>query len=110
MKRKLDASVEASEPHDFAVRVQHRSSAVLPASIASRPASVTIANRPFGGTRRRGFEVIWVRPRTKLFSLLGLDRPNQIDALEQIPFWARRAIHSIRRNIRLPEHRYLANR
>src|SRR3954471_2579248 len=26
---KLDASVEASEPHDFAVRVQHRSSAVL---------------------------------------------------------------------------------
>ena len=26
---KLDASVEASGPHDFAVRVQHRSSAVL---------------------------------------------------------------------------------
>src|SRR3954449_4924404 len=26
---KLDAIVEASEPHDFAVRVQHRSSAVL---------------------------------------------------------------------------------
>jgi hypothetical protein len=51
MKRKLDASVEASEPHDFAVRIQHRSSAVLSASIASRPASVTIANRPFGGTR-----------------------------------------------------------
>jgi hypothetical protein len=45
----LDASVEASGPHDFAVRVQHRSSALLPASIASRPASVTTANRPFGG-------------------------------------------------------------
>src|SRR3982751_4997218 len=44
---KLDASVEASGPHDFAVRVQHRSSAVLTiASIASRPASVTIASAP----------------------------------------------------------------
>src|SRR4051795_9448736 len=42
---KLDASVEASGPHDFAVRVRHRSSAVLTiASIASRPASVTIAS------------------------------------------------------------------
>src|SRR3954453_10454001 len=45
---KLDASVEASEPHDFAVRVRHRSSAVLTiASIASRPASVTIASAPW---------------------------------------------------------------
>src|SRR3954465_13316553 len=45
---KLDASVEASGPHDFAVRVQHRSSAVLTiASIASRPASVTIASAPW---------------------------------------------------------------
>ena len=44
---KLDASVEASGPHDFAVRVQPRSSAVLTiASIASRPASVTIASAP----------------------------------------------------------------
>src|SRR3954449_5087026 len=44
---KLDASVEASGPHDFAVRVQHRSSAVLTiGSIASRPASVTIASAP----------------------------------------------------------------
>src|SRR3954469_19243996 len=45
---KLDASVEASGPHDFAVRVQHRSSAVLTiTSIASRPASVTIASAPW---------------------------------------------------------------
>jgi len=36
MKRKLDAGVEASGPHDFAVRITHRSSAVLSASIASR--------------------------------------------------------------------------
>jgi hypothetical protein len=47
LSAKLDASVEASGPHDFAVRVQHRSSAVLTiTSIASRPASVTIASAP----------------------------------------------------------------
>jgi hypothetical protein len=44
--RQLDASVETSGPHDFIVRVQHRSSAVLSASTASRPASVTIASAP----------------------------------------------------------------
>src|SRR5438309_1583801 len=47
LSAKLAASVEASGPHDFAVRVQPRSSAVLTiASIASRPASVTIASAP----------------------------------------------------------------
>src|SRR4051794_14873617 len=44
---KLDASVEASGPHDFAVRVQHRSSAAPSTSIASRPAFVTIASAPW---------------------------------------------------------------
>jgi hypothetical protein len=70
--RKFDAGVEASGPHDFAVRGKHLSSAcpviahrrtivqpALPslgspnaaASTASHPASVTIAIRPFvGGT------------------------------------------------------------
>jgi hypothetical protein len=35
-RRQLDASVETSGPHDFAVRGPHRSSPVWPASIASR--------------------------------------------------------------------------
>src|SRR5258707_1087738 len=35
-RRQLDASVEASEPHDFAVRLAHRSSVDAKASIASR--------------------------------------------------------------------------
>src|SRR5204863_3224670 len=39
--RRLDASVGASEPHDFAVRLTCRSSQAPSASIASRPASVT---------------------------------------------------------------------
>src|SRR3954453_23940115 len=48
LSAKLAASVEASGPHDFAVLVRHRSSAVLTiASIASRPASVTIASAPW---------------------------------------------------------------
>src|SRR3954453_12666024 len=45
LSAKLDASVEASGPHDFAVRVQRRSSKVLTiASIPPRPASVPIAS------------------------------------------------------------------
>jgi hypothetical protein len=49
----LDAGVEASGPHDFAVRFSAlvRSTST---STASRPASVTIASRPSDGTRRRG--------------------------------------------------------
>src|SRR4051794_34099696 len=43
---RLDASVGASGPHDFAVRSQHRSSFDTAASTASRPAFVTIAKRP----------------------------------------------------------------
>jgi hypothetical protein len=43
---RLDASVETSGPHDFAVRLTRRSSKALSASTASRPAFVTIAKRP----------------------------------------------------------------
>jgi hypothetical protein len=47
--RRLDAGVEASGPHDFAVRWQALSSVAPPASTASHPASVTIAIRPSCG-------------------------------------------------------------
>ena len=47
--RQLDASVGASGPHGFAVRKSALSSVALPASTASRPASVTIAIRPSCG-------------------------------------------------------------
>jgi len=68
---KLDASLGASEPHDFAVRfnavrlragdrsridkpaLRHFVRAGTAASTASHPASVTIAIRPSSGTRRR---------------------------------------------------------
>jgi hypothetical protein len=64
---KLDSSVEASGPHDFAVRVcairQERS----PASIASRPAFVTIAKRPFEEQNARIVKVICPTPEAKYF-------------------------------------------
>jgi hypothetical protein len=44
--RQLDAGVEASGPHDFAVREKLRIVERAFASIASRPAFVTIASRP----------------------------------------------------------------
>jgi hypothetical protein len=49
---RLDASVEASGPHDFTVRRPAPSSEAPPASTASRPASVTIAIRPLCGAGR----------------------------------------------------------
>jgi len=55
--RQLDASVEASEPHDFAVRLR----AVRPQHIRVHripsPTSVTIAKRPSCGPGRRG---LWI--------------------------------------------------
>jgi hypothetical protein len=47
---RLDASVGASGPHDFAVRVSAVRLARAAASTVSRPTSVTIAIRPSLGT------------------------------------------------------------
>jgi len=44
--RRLDASTEASGPHDFAVRESALSSGAPLASTAARPAFVTFAKRP----------------------------------------------------------------
>src|SRR3954451_3627142 len=68
MKRKLDAGVEASGPHDFAVRITHRSSAVLSASIASRAYVRDDRDTPlmWDGMARL-IILIWVRPETECF-------------------------------------------
>src|SRR5437762_7711547 len=65
--RRLDASVGASEPHDFAVRVTCCSSKAPSASIASRPAFVTIASRPSVGRDGRVIILIWVKRRKEYF-------------------------------------------
>src|SRR5213592_3492892 len=65
--RKLDASVGASEPHDFAVRLTCCSSKAPSASIASRPAFVTIASRPSLGRDGAVIILIWVKREQNYF-------------------------------------------
>jgi hypothetical protein len=54
------------------------------ASIASRPAFVTIAIAPQMGRDGAGFTSDLGKTNTEMFLQAGLDRPNQIDPLEQI--------------------------
>src|SRR3954453_21527917 len=75
----LDASVGASGPHDFAVRLTCCSSKAPSASIASRPAFVTIASRPSSGTRPRSYNFDLGETAKGIFLQMGLDRANQID-------------------------------
>ena len=63
---KLDASVGASGPHDFAVRKSALSSAAPPASIASRPAFVTIASRPSCGTGPNRYISVSTQPSSDI--------------------------------------------
>jgi hypothetical protein len=63
----LDASVEASGPHDFAVRLTCCSSKAPSASTASRPAFVTIASRPSVEQDGAVIILIWVRRRKEYF-------------------------------------------
>jgi hypothetical protein len=70
---KLDASVGASGPHDFAVRKPAPSSEAQFASIASHPASVTIAIRPSSGMARDGYESDLGKQRTGIFFQKRLD-------------------------------------
>src|ERR1700676_1227995 len=65
--RQLDAGVEASEPHDLAVRKIGALVLALPASTASRPSSVTIAKRPSVGRDARDIKVILVKREREYF-------------------------------------------
>src|ERR1700759_5028571 len=64
--RQLDTSTEVSGPHAFAIRRPVPSSEAPPASIASSPASVTIAIRPFVGWTAVDVQVIWVWCKEKI--------------------------------------------
>jgi hypothetical protein len=72
--RQLDASVGASGPHDFAVRKVALSSAAQPASIASRPAFVTIASRPSVGRDGGGYAGDLGQKGMEIFLQTGLGR------------------------------------
>jgi hypothetical protein len=71
--RRLDAGVEASGPHDFAVRVSTVRQPALPASTASRPASVTIAIRPCVGQDGKGYRFDLGQSETGIFLQRGVD-------------------------------------
>jgi hypothetical protein len=64
---RLDAGVEASGPHDFAVRVSIRSSCEASASTASEPALLTLRNAPPVGQDGALVEMIWVSREAKYF-------------------------------------------
>jgi len=64
--RQLDASVGASGPHDFAVCTSALLSAAPPASIASRPAFVTIASRPSDGTGPNRYISVSTKPSSDI--------------------------------------------
>jgi hypothetical protein len=76
---RLNASVEASGPHDFTVRRRRRSSFGAFASIASRPTFVTMANAPLSGGTARSCKSDLPDGLSKIFSKRGLDRANHVE-------------------------------
>ncbi|TMJ21534.1 MAG: hypothetical protein E6G93_09645 [Alphaproteobacteria bacterium] len=66
--RQLDASVGASEPHDFTVRISTFRQACCRVHRIPCPTSVTIAKRPFEWDGMARFiRVIWVKLERKCF-------------------------------------------
>jgi hypothetical protein len=66
--RELDASVETSGPHDFAVRVSAIRQRRHPRPPHPRPTFVTIAKRPFVWAGiAEDMDVIWVKGEWKYF-------------------------------------------
>ena len=71
--RKLDASVGASGPHDFAVRVSAIRQRRRRVHRIPRPTSVTIAKRPSEGAGRAGYRFDLGETRSGIFLQTGLD-------------------------------------
>jgi len=70
--RRLDASIGASEPHDFAVRISTiRPSRANRVHRIPRPTLVTCATPLFRDGTARISELIWVRPEQKYFCKRG---------------------------------------
>src|SRR5258705_12515062 len=67
----LDASVGASGPHDFAVRIKRRSSESASASTASRPALMTLRNAPLWDRTVSDILLIWGKREVEYFCKWG---------------------------------------
>jgi len=70
----LDASVEASGPHDFTVRIAALSSRAPLASTASRPNVRDDGQRPSTGQDSGGYAGDLRKTKTEIFLQKGLDR------------------------------------
>src|ERR1700753_1790430 len=71
LPRRLDASVGASEPHDFAVRDLRRSSRAPPRPSQPVPTCVTMANAPLAGRDGGYTQVICERSKAENFRAEG---------------------------------------
>jgi len=71
--QELDAGIEASGPHDFAVRLTRHSSKALQASTASRSTSVTIASAPLTEQDGESSKSDLGKMRSGIFFRMGLD-------------------------------------
>ena len=86
--RRLDASVGASGPHDFAVRIKRHSSKAPKRPPHPAPTSVTIAIRPLCGTGCAQDACDLGGARREIFFAKGPDCWNQIESLKEIGFLA----------------------
>jgi hypothetical protein len=81
--RKLSASVGAPGPHDFAVRLERRSSCVAKASTASRPTFVT-TRTPLLPRRDGGNNIQFLIFRKRNICAWRTDDPNRIESAHEI--------------------------
>jgi len=72
--QELDASLGASGPHDFSVRIRRARLATPSASTASRPALMTLRNAPRPGRDGDGYSGDLGFGKTEIFFAKGLDR------------------------------------
>src|SRR5436309_6628649 len=82
--RTLDASVGASGPHNFAVRVSAFRQPRRPRPLHPAPTSVTIAKRPLEERDGGGYIADLGEARTEIFLQTRLDRANQIELFQKI--------------------------
>src|SRR4051794_23786063 len=105
LSAKLDASVEASGPHDFAVRVQHRSSAVLNSVHRIPPRVRDDRERPLVGRDGAIRKVFCVWGETKYFRERDWTGRKQVVLAQQFTLCAQRVFRCtglIRRLSRAP--------
>jgi len=79
----LDASIEASGPHDFAVRIRCCSSAACPRPPHPAPRFVTLRNAPRSEQDGASGRFDLPDGESQMFLQTGLDSPNQLDPLRQ---------------------------